>query len=177
MGGKINKINSGLIYKNYDFIFNEFVEYFEKFRNINEENKVLGKLIINSFYGRTGLSIKNDFSFFVNSEKEFNEIIELSEINNIEIDNIEEINNVYLITVKLNSCSRKVLEKKFEYLKRERILNIGVASSIASKARIKLYKGFKEVEKNNGRVLYCDTDSIFAEFKENVLDIRMGDIF
>ena len=175
-GGLINRINSGLIYKNYDFVFKEFVDYFEKLRSINEENKILSKLMINSFYGRTGLSIKNEFSFFINSKKEFEEIIEFSENNNIEIENIEEINNIFLITVKLNSFSRKILENKFNYVRKERILNIAVASSIASKARVKLYKGFEEVFKNNGRILYCDTDSIFAEFNTDVKDIKMGEI-
>lgn len=176
-GGKINKINSGLIYSNYDFIFKDFVEYFEKFREINEENKILGKLIINSFYGRTGLSIKNEFSFFINSKNEFENFIEFSEFNSVDIMNIEEINNVYLVTVKLNSYTRKLFQNKFNYIRKERILNIAIASSIASKARVKLYKGFKEVENNKGRVLYCDTDSIFAEFEDNVSNLKMGDIF
>jgi hypothetical protein len=176
-GGKIKKVNSGLVYSNYDYIFKDFVEYFEKFREINEENKILGKLMINSFYGRTGLSIRNEFSFFLNSKKEFNDFIDFSEYNNITIKDIEEINNVYLITLELTVLSRKILENKFNYLKKEKILNIAIASSIASKARVKLYKGFKEVENNGGRVLYCDTDSIFAEFYQNVSDLKMGDIF
>jgi DNA polymerase elongation subunit (family B) len=133
--------------------------------------------MINSFYGRTGLSIRNEFSFFLNSKKEFNDFIDFSEYNNITIKDIEEINNVYLITLELTVLSRKILENKFNYLKKEKILNIAIASSIASKARVKLYKGFKEVENNGGRVLYCDTDSIFAEFYQNVSDLKMGDIF
>lgn len=176
-GGKILKINSGLIYSEFDYVFDEFVDYFQKFRDIGDEHKVLGKLIINSFYGRTGLTVKEDFSFFLNNKEEFDELISLSEINNIEIIDIEEINNIYLITIKLNNISKKILEKKFSYFKKEKILNVGIASSIASKARIKLYKGFKSVEENSGRVLYCDTDSIFAEFKNNnVLDTKTGEI-
>jgi hypothetical protein len=71
-GGKILKINSGLIYENFDYVFKDFVEYFEGFRNINNEHKILGKLIINSFYGRTGLSLKEEFSFFLNGKEELN---------------------------------------------------------------------------------------------------------
>jgi hypothetical protein len=69
-GGEILKINSGLIYENFDYVFKEFVEYFENFRKVNNEHKILGKLMINSFYGRTGLSLKEEFSFFMNSKEE-----------------------------------------------------------------------------------------------------------
>jgi hypothetical protein len=46
------------------------VEYFESFRKVNREHKILGKLMINSFYGRTGLSLKEEISFFVNNKEE-----------------------------------------------------------------------------------------------------------
>jgi hypothetical protein len=55
--------------------------------------------------------------------------------------------------------------------------NVSIAAQITSKARIKLYKGFKDVIKNNGRILYTDTDSIFAGFKENVLNQQHGEVF
>lgn len=42
--------------------------------------------------------------------------------------------------------------------------NIIIAAIITSRARIKLYEGFQEVLKNNGRLLYTDTDSIIAAF-------------
>lgn len=66
------RINSGLLYDNFDYVFKDFVEYFESFRNINNEHKILGKLMINGFYGRTGLSLKEEFSFFLNSKEELN---------------------------------------------------------------------------------------------------------
>jgi len=176
-GGIVKKINSGLIYENFDYIFKEFVEFFEKFRKINEENKILGKLIINSFYGRTGLTIKEEYSIFVNSKKEYDKIMDLFDKNILEIRKIEEINRIYLITFKINKNLRNYLMEKNEFIREEKNLNIGIASSITSKARIKLYEGFMQVEKNKGRILYCDTDSIFAEFEKSVLDQKMGDIY
>ena len=176
-GGIIKKINSGLIYENFDYIFKDFVEFFEKFRNINEENKILGKLIINSFYGRTGLSIKEDYSIFVNSKEDYNKIMDLFDKSLLEIKKIEEINRIYLITFKINQNLRKYLMEKNEYIREEKNLNIAIASSIASKARIKLYEGFMQVENNKGKVLYCDTDSIFAEFEKSVLGEKMGDLY
>ena len=48
---------------------------------------------------------------------------------------------------------------------------------ITSKARIKLYRAYKDVIKNEGRILYSDTDSIFAAFKKDVLNQKHGDVF
>jgi hypothetical protein len=45
--------------------------------------------------------------------------------------------------------------------------NIAMAAAIASKARIRLYKAQLSVLENEGRLLYSDTDSIFAAFKKN----------
>jgi DNA polymerase elongation subunit (family B) len=55
-----------------------------------------------------------------------------------------------------------------EKIKNKKIkANIAVASITASRARIRLYNAFLEVINNNGRILYTDTDSIFACFKQN----------
>jgi hypothetical protein len=101
----------------------------------------------------------------------------LSEESKINILDIEEINNLYLITVKLDKNSKKILQDRNIYVRKERNLNIAVASSISSKARVKLYRAFDEVLKNKGKLLYCDTDSVFAEFENDVSDIKMGEIF
>jgi hypothetical protein len=55
--------------------------------------------------------------------------------------------------------------------------NVCIAAAITSKARIKLYKAYKEVIKNEGRLLYSDTDSVFAAYKRNVIGERHGEIF
>jgi hypothetical protein len=54
--------------------------------------------------------------------------------------------------------------------------NIAIASCISSKARIKLYRAQEDVIKNNGRLLYSDTDSIFASYKKNVTEEKHGSI-
>jgi hypothetical protein len=40
-----------------------------------------------------------------------------------------------------------------------------------------LYKGFLSVEKNKGKILYTDTDSIIAEFDRNIDNEIHGDLF
>jgi hypothetical protein len=54
--------------------------------------------------------------------------------------------------------------------------NVIYAAIITSRARIKLYKALKSVLQDNGRLLYCDTDSIFASFNRNVLGEKHGEI-
>ena len=55
--------------------------------------------------------------------------------------------------------------------------SICIASSITSKARIKLYKAQQSVISNQGRILYSDTDSIFASYKKNVLNETHGEVY
>jgi hypothetical protein len=53
--------------------------------------------------------------------------------------------------------------------------NVSYASAIASKARIKLYKAFLEVIADGGRILYCDTDSIFSAYCNDNLSYDFAD--
>ncbi len=51
--------------------------------------------------------------------------------------------------------------------------NVAIASAITAKARIRLYHAFKDVLSNGGRLLYCDTDSIVASFKDqSILNVK-----
>jgi hypothetical protein len=55
--------------------------------------------------------------------------------------------------------------------------NVCIAAAITSKARIKLYKAYKEVLNNGGRLLYSDTDSVFAAYRRDVIGETHGEIF
>ena len=51
--------------------------------------------------------------------------------------------------------------------------NVALASAITAKARIRLYYAFKDVLNSKGRLLYCDTDSVVAAFKDqNTLNVK-----
>ena len=52
-----------------------------------------------------------------------------------------------------------------------------IASAITSKGRIKLYEAQQSVIKNNGRLLYSDTDSIYASFSHDVSNLQHGEVF
>ena len=177
MGGKISQINSGLIYEKYDYIFSDFVSYFEKFRQKNNTYKTLGKLMINSFYGRTGIKPKEEYSFFIMTLEELNFYINLSDKGEIVINSIEEINKIWFISLKLTDKTIKILLEKNHKIKKGESLNIAIASSITAKARVKLYKGFQAVQKMGGNILYSDTDSVIAEFHRSVDNEQHGEIF
>jgi hypothetical protein len=54
--------------------------------------------------------------------------------------------------------------------------NVSIAATITSKARIKLFKAYKSVIKEGGRLLYSDTDSIFAAYERNVIGEKHGEV-
>lgn len=177
-GGIVLKVNSALIYEKFDFIFKDFIDYFNAFKPSNTFYKSLSKLIINSFYGRCGLKPADEIYLFIDKYKEFEKINELNAQGLITIKKIDEINSTWFVVLKLE---RGVYETLFQNkfiasIQKEKSPNIAIASSIAAKARIKLYEAFKDIEKNNGRVLYCDTDSIFAAYNTDAAGQKHGSI-
>ncbi len=152
-GVKIIKIYKMLGSQYYDYFIKDFVENNNKIRKKGGLYKLIGKNNNNTFYGRLGM----------NPER-------LSE----EISNNLDINNPnYIKIVNINGCY-------ISYTKKEKsISNITISASITAKARIKLYKGFLNVIKTGGKLLYCDTDSIICEYKNNcdVLDKQIGELY
>lgn len=125
-----------------DNILYEFLEHLNKFKDDFTIKKQIGKLLINSFYGRLALK---------------------DEINIMSLVEHLENNKCYGIVDDLF-----LIKKKSHKIPKS---NLAMAAAIASKARIKLYKAQLEVIKNGGRILYSDTDSVFAAF-DNSLNIE-----
>lgn len=153
LGVKIISIEKTVGAQYFDYFLKNFVETNNKIRSISPLHKQIGKNNNNTFYGRLGM----------NPDRYEEEIISsIDQKNNYE--KIVEINGVFL--------GYKKTEKS--------VANVIVAAAITAKARIKLYKGILEVTKNNGRLIYTDTDSIIAAFKRNTyknfLDVKMGEV-
>jgi DNA polymerase elongation subunit (family B) len=148
MGGQISQIHLAYYAASYDLYLKDFIENLIQIRNRGNIYKSIGKLLINSFYGRLGLQDSIDLTLIVEDYKFFNSN-----------SNIQDL--FKHIQIKSNPKA-----------------NIAVAASITSKARIKLYRTFLEIKKKGGRVLYCDTDSIFAAFPNNlnVENTQIGEI-
>jgi hypothetical protein len=123
--------------------------------------------MINSLYGRFGMDENNEYSFFCKSD-----MLNYYQ-KKINIISYMKINNIYII----NSLNDNKLKKEFNLSLKKEKSNVAIASAITSKARIKLHKAQKDVIKNGGRLLYSDTDSIFAAYKTNVDNQIHGSIF
>lgn len=160
-GGKVHKTLISFVYNSYEEVFSQFITKFSEIRKKGGYYNVFGKLMINAFYGGMGLRPNQDEYFITFSEEEY-----LSILDKFNITMECKINSVYIIEVKKDYKYKKhfkMKKREEEFSKR----NVSYSSAIAAKARIKLYKGLEEVIEDGGRLLYTDTDSIFAAYDKN----------
>jgi hypothetical protein len=155
-GGVILEIYSGIIFKNKEYIFKDFSDFCIENRLKSQLNKILWKLIPNSFIGRLGL--RGDYEKTI--------ILDDDKYNPFEHDVISDkkINNQWLVTIRCTDDHRKTSN------------NVIYPAIITSKARIVWWLNATEIIKNGGRLLYCDTDSMFASFKRNIIGEKHGSI-
>ena len=137
-GGVVLEISYAVLAKLYAPEMKFFIEINEKLREQGGVLKQIGKNNINTLYGRLG----------INRMTEVQEIVFGTVHNNT--NTIININSGVSIITRLKKTSNES--------------NVAIAAAVTSKARIKLYRGFLSVIKEGGRLLYCDTDSIIAEF-------------
>lgn len=163
-GGKILKVLKILKFEisSRKKVFAEFAETCLKKRQAASTgiNKLIWKLIPNSLIGRLGLKNDQTCSFY-----EFEEDYDP---------------NIY--GTKLLSDTKTLTDKSIILItvKREENLikygNVVYPAIITSKARIKWWTTSQIILKNGGKILYCDTDSIFAAFKTNQDNKSYGDV-
>ena len=151
-GVEIKEVKKVISCQYYGNFLEKFIEKNDNIRKIGPIHKIIGKNNNNTFYGRLGM----------NPERLEEEII--SNIEENKYEKIIENNGIYIGFKK----------------KEKNVSNVLISAAITSKARIKLYKGMREVINNDGRILYTDTDSIIAAFDKNKylekLDLKMGEI-
>lgn len=152
-GCVIEKVEQVVFYKKTYPIFKEFVEQFEELKMTSTGAKrSFAKLVQNSLYGKFGM------------RRDRRTLLEGSE---------EEIN-------KLNEQNKEYLQFNHPLLNMDMIQFVDdveasyiqphLAGYVTAYARILLYEGL--MEKSNGSVSYCDTDSIACqnEFKKELID-------
>lgn len=139
-GGEILCIEFAIIVECYTPSLSNFAEKMEKARSESKIHNLVCKLIPNSLYGRLALK-KDNTQTCISFDKE--EVME-----------------------KDSYCDYKDFYVYKKLSKRQSPSNVLVAAAIAAKARIKLYRGMQAVKKSGGRLLYVDTDSIIATFKD-----------
>lgn len=165
MGGVVLKINNAYVYENKELVFENFVNKFTKIREKGGYYKIWGKLMINSLYGSMALQDDKTVQFLTFSEKEF---LNIQRKTNVET--FYKINDCYVLTILEDYRSRHFFKKSIKRSKDKTTRNISYAAAITSKARVKLYNALMETIEDTGKLLYCDTDSIFAAYPKS--DVR-----
>jgi hypothetical protein len=183
MGGKIIEIKDGYYFKDANTPLRKYFDEFTAYRNREPVNicKPLGKFMNNCLYGRLAMQDKNTVVISL-SPKEYeifkHEIDEYSHNYKVEPSNLNFL--IYYISILNNHyhyLQKKYLSNpdKYPHLSfikfngnydNEIKSNIFLASAITSKGRILLHKAISKIEDLGGKVLYCDTDSIFCTFKD-----------
>jgi hypothetical protein len=171
-GGKILEIYSSYEFEKEDYVFKEFINEFSEIKKRGGVYKIFGKLIINSLYGSMAMNEKDYESFICFTDKEAEKINEQSDV----LEYYKK-NNCHLFKIIKNKKSNLLLNKEeLRWSNSHSNRNVIYASCISSKARIKLYLALKEVLKSGGKLLYCDTDSIAASYKEVKLNEQFGEV-
>lgn len=162
---------SSLVFENEDYLFKEFTEEFMKVREKGIYYNIFGKNTINGLYGSFALNDDNSCYIISLNESEFE-----AYYSKVDINSFKKVGNTYIVNIKQNAKAKKILDKHNKWKLNHKKRNIAYAAIIASKARIKLNNSLELVIKNEGSLFYTDTDSIFAGFKENKINEKMGDI-
>lgn len=148
-GGEVKKIFWAAIFEQSDYIFKNFSDFCLKERKISEMHKIIWKLIPNNFIGRLGLKFENEKTIIIN-DKDYNP-------NDYDVISDKKINDQWIVRINLFQN-----EKKMEN-------NVIYPAIITSKARILWWETVQNLQNHGGRILYCDTDSIFIAYKRNVI--------
>lgn len=148
-GAIIKKIHWGIIFEKSGYPFKIFAEYCIKSRKNSKIDNILWKLIPNSFVGRLGLRFDNEKTIILKFEDyDPRDYCVISD---------RLICNRWLVRIKIECQKKKTMNS-----------NVIYASITTSKARILWWKSAMKVVQEGGRILYCDTDSLFVAFKKEL---------
>lgn len=153
-GGKIIDHHHSLIYPKLERVFEKFVVPFQELRKLGGYYRIFGKLMVNALYGSLATRIDDTYCYITTSEEEYSKLIQKTHV----LSSVK-INSIYCLTI-----ANDYRIKKYTRTKNKRIGHVGYSSSIASKSRILLYQLLQDVIKDGGRLLYCNTDSIYAAY-------------
>ena len=149
-GGKILSIEYAYLFNgSNEKIFEEFAKFCINSRLKSKFNKNFWKAIIVSLYGRLGMGPKDTTTKLVH--KTGYDVIKQEEI-----EKELWIGDNVLIEIKAKTEDHKRLLNS----------NVTYAAIITSKGRTKLYRTIDKIISKQGRILYYDTDGIYASFEK-----------
>lgn len=159
-GGLVEEVYEHWSFEKNEKIFIEFVQFFKSLRNKSELGRQFWKLFINSLSGRMGIRPNNAITKIVSIENYYkirkNHTILKESING----------GIILVTYERKSLHLSKENGSIGEHDHRTEANVFIAAAITAKARVKLAKALLETIKQGGRLLYCDTDSVFAAFKD-----------
>jgi hypothetical protein len=154
-GGVIEAVKYSIVFEEEGEVFKEFIEQLTQVRNRGGMYKEIGKLLINSFYGRLGMKLGHTQT----------ELMTEDELDRREVEVLKYsiVNSMVIATVRGKPNGG--------------ISNVMMASAITAKARVRLHKAMMAVQRAGGRLLYVDTDSVIASFRRDVTGQRFGEVY
>ena len=155
-GGEVLQIYWGLVYDKLEKVFIDFAEHCIKSRNNSLIDKILWKMIPNSFIGRLGLK-NDDEKTLIIDDKDYDP-------RSLDVISDKKINSKWIVRIR---------DKKIK----KSISNVTYSAIVTSKSRIVWWEHANSIIKDGGRLLYCDTDSLFISFKSNKLGYRWGEVY
>jgi hypothetical protein len=126
-------------------------------RKKDKISKIIWKIIPNSFIGRLGL--KRDYEKTIIIHKDNYNACDYRIVKD------KKINNFFVVTIKTLDNT------KIDHS------NVCYAAITTSKARILWWESANFVQNNGGRLLYCDTDSLFVAYTDNIIGQQHGNIY
>ena len=163
-----------LIFKECQPFLREYVEYFTKMKDMGGAYRAIGKLFINSLYGRFGFRGTGQITIMIPSGGVDYYSQRFDIVDSVEIGNYTLLTYIGKPVVDYYKDSGIFSEYGRDYRAFQRSYrysesNVGVAAAITALGRIHLYNNICSVVEHGGKVAYCDTDSIYAEFETSPL--------
>jgi len=98
---------SSIVYNEEDYVFKNFVEYFNDIRHKGIYYNILGKNMNNGLYGSFALNEDNCVYVICHNETELK-----SYSNTTDVNNIIKIGNSFLLCIDKTNKTKKILDKK-----------------------------------------------------------------
>ena len=160
----------------------EYVDEFTKIKEMGGAYRAIGKLFINSLYGRFGFRKTDEVTVLIPKDRQnyfttrydivdkvdIGPMVILTYMGKPVIDYYKENNVFYHYNQDL---------AKYKQSYRHTETNVGVAAAITAMGRIRLYRDITSVLEHGGKVAYCDTDSIYALFENSPLGQTHGGVY
>ena len=181
MGYKFKPIEA-IIFKENKPLLKQYVEEFTKIKERGGAYRAIGKLFINSLYGRFALRPSDEITVVIPKEREDFYSHRFQVTDRVEIGasllltySAKPVLELYKANDIFSSYKKDLLQYKKKGFFIE--TNVALAAAITSLGRIRLYKDMISVQENGGKIAYCDTDSIFAQFEDSPLGQQHGNVY